>query len=187
MMQSGIKATSELLWVSALVAALADVGLVVFLNWWIKAARFRQYKWVITGVSLVFWSGVWLYAMWGNWWELAYHHIFPTWARYVVPPSYGLLFGAVGMGIWWLALRLPGYPVVNFCLLGGLVSLPGHLWAIYGRAMLDKVPLLQTVSPASALVFGIFEFIVYWSFILVIAALLRGGWELWRGTAERNR
>jgi len=180
MMQTAAKLTSELFWVSALVTALIDVGLVLLLVWQIKPIRFRQLKWPVAGASLVFWSAMWAWAMWGSFWDLAYRYIFPDWARWVVPPSYGLLFGAVGLGIWWLAIRLPGNAVVNYCLLGGLASLPGHLWAIYGREMFHKVPILQGVRPASALVFGLFEFIVYWSLILIIAVLLRRGWDWWR-------
>ncbi len=81
-----------------------------------------------------------------------------------------MIFGAIGMGFWWLAERLPGPPAVTFALLGGLVSLPGHLVGFYGLGMGEKVPVLQGVSVTSALVFGIFEFIVYWLAIILVAA-----------------
>lgn len=183
-MPADAKLTSELFWASALVIAIVAAGFVLLLAWRVPPHRFRQLKWVLTGVAIIFWSSLWTYALWGYWWELAYRYVFPTWARWVVPPAYGLLFGAVTLLTWWLALRLPGHPIVNFSLLGGLASLPGHLWAFYGRGMLKKVPILQGVSEASTLVFGVFEFIFYWSFLLTVAALLQRGWEWWRGERQ---
>jgi len=177
-MPGDIKATSELYWVAALVAALIDVGFVSLLAWRIQTSRFRQLKWALTGAGVIFWGTLWAYVLW-SWWELAYRYVFPSWARWLVPPSYGLIYGASGLGLWWLARILPGNPVVSFCLLGGLISLPGHLWAIYGLRMLEKVPILQGVSPASALVFGLFEFIFYWGIIIAIALLLRWAWKRW--------
>jgi hypothetical protein len=91
----------------------------------------------------------------------------------MVPPVYGPMFGAVALALWWLARRAPRLPGVAFCLLGGLVSLPGHTWAFYGRGMLEKVPVLRGVSDVSALVFGIFEFTAYFSFILLAASLVQ--------------
>jgi len=184
-MPGDIKATSELYWVAALVAALIDVGFVSLLAWRIQTSRFRQLKWALTGAGVIFWGTLWAYVLW-DFWELAYRYVFPSWARWLIPASYGLMYGACGFALWWVALRLPGNPVVSFCLLGGLISLPGHLWAIYGRRMLEKVPLLQGVSPASALVFGVFEFIFYWSVILVVAVVLRRGWEWSRHLAQNQ-
>lgn len=177
-MPEDFKATSELYWIATLVAALIDAAFVPLLAWRIERKRFRELKGALTSAGVIFWSTLWAYAMW-NWWDWAYRYVFPVWARWLVPPIYGLIFGVSGLALCWLALRLPGNPVVSFCLLGGLVSLPGHLWAIYGRRMLEKVPVLQGVSPASALVFGVFEFIFYWSTIMVIALLLRRGWQWW--------
>jgi hypothetical protein len=178
-MTTEIRATTELFWKSTIIVAAIDLVLVSVLAWRIKPARFRQLKWPIAAASLLFWSGMWSFAMWGYWWDLAYRYVFPARARYVIPPAYGLLFAAAGLLIWWLAGRVPGNPVVNFCLLGGLVSLPGHLLAIYVFGMFDKVPLLQAASPFSALVFGVFEFIVYYSLIQAFAVLLGRGCERW--------
>ncbi len=176
-MPEDFKATSELYWASAAVAALIDVGFVSLLTWRIRPTRFRQLKWCLLGAGVIFWCLLWADMLWICCWEWCYAYVFPGWARWLVPPVYGSIFGAIGLALWWLALRLPGNPVLSFCLLGGLVSVPGHLWAIYGRRMLEKVPLLQDVSPSSALVFGVPEFIFYWGIIMVVALLLRRGWE----------
>lgn len=73
-----------------------------------------------------------------------------------------VLYGAIGLALWWLALRLQGNPVLNFCLLGGLEAIPEHLWVIFGLRILERVPMLQGVSPTSVLVFAIPEYVLYW-------------------------
>lgn len=147
------------------------MGFVLLLAWRIKPARFRQLTWALAGASAIFWSILWIAVLWA-YWDLCYRHIFPGWAGYLAP-SYGLLYAGVGLAFWWLALRLPGNAIVSFCLLGGLKSVPEHLWAIYGLGTLDKVPAFLGISPASVLVFAVFEYIFYWSIVLSIAVLLR--------------
>jgi len=173
-----IEATSQLYWASTLVTAVIDLGFISLLGWRIQPQRFRQLKWALTAAALIFWTVLWTTMVW-QCWGWCYRYVFPWWARWLIPPCYGLIYGAGGLGLWWLAVRLPGKPVVSFCLLGGLISVPGHLWAIYGAAMLEKVPLLQGLSPAPALVFGVFEFIFYWGVIIVIAMVLEGLWRLY--------
>lgn len=155
------------------------MGFVLLLAWRIRPERFRQLKWALVVAAVIFWSTLWAWVLW-SFWDCCYSYVFPGSARWLIPPAYGALFGGSGLALWWLALRLPGNPVASFCVLGGLLSLPGHLWAIYGQWILEKVPLLQAVSPSSALVFGVPEFIFYWSIIIVIAVLLRWAWQWWR-------
>jgi hypothetical protein len=169
--------TSELMWTATLFVGVVDALLIWLVARLISPARFPVMKWPSGAIAGAFYFAVWMYAMWGSWWELAYHYIFPEWARWVVPPVYGLLFGAIAVGFWWLAQRIPGRAVVNFCLLGGLVSLAGHSIAFFAFGMLEKVPVLRGVSAASALVFGIAEFIVYWSAIVLVAAALSALWH----------
>jgi hypothetical protein len=49
-----------------------------------------------------------------------------------------------------------------------------------------ETPLLKGVSAASALVFGFFEFIFYWSVILGLAALLALAWERWQASKKEK-
>ena len=164
-------ATSGLYWASALVTAVIDLAFVALLAWRVQPERFRQLKWPLLGASLIFWISLWTSVV--CWcWDWCYRYVFPSWGHWVIPPVYGLIFGAMGLAFWWLALHLPGNPVATFCILGGLQSLPGHLWAIYGVRMLDKVPILRAVSPSSALVFGVFEFVFYWGVIVIIALVV---------------
>jgi hypothetical protein len=163
--------TSRLLWTVAAVTAVFDIVLLAAVVRLVPPARFGRLKWGVTIAAGVFWFGVWMYVMWGPWWGQVYHFVFPEWARPILPPAYALMFAAVSFGFWNLARRTRRSPALTFCLLGGLVSFPGHAWGIWGRGMLEKPALFQDASPASALTFGFFEFIVYWSGILLAAAL----------------
>jgi len=174
----GTKLTSETFWLGALVAAFIDIGLVLLLALCMKPARFRQLSWALTGTSAVLW-GIFAIACLRGFWDLYYRYFYPGWMRWLAPLD-TLLYGAIALALWWLALRLPGNPVVNFALLGGLESVLEHLLGIYGLGILDKVPILQGVNPASALVFAFFEYIFYWSVVLGIAGLLGRGWQWWR-------
>lgn len=74
--------------------------------------------------------------------------------------------------VWWAARRLPGNPVVAFCLFGGLEALAEHLVAIYGLDILERVPLLQGSDPLAVLAFSVPEYVAYWGVVLGLAALL---------------
>ncbi len=183
-MSADIKATSDLYWMSAIITALIDSVFVTLLAWRIRRLRFRQLPVMLIIVSAIFWSLLLTTAAWA-FWDSCYGYIFPNWVRWLVP-IYGFFLGGVALLFWWLALRLPGNSIVNFCILGGLHSLPGHLWGVYGRGLLQKCPILHDVSPASALVFGIFEFVFYWSVVITIAAMLRSGYERWNRFRQRR-
>jgi hypothetical protein len=69
-------------------------------------------------------------------------------------------------------LRLPGHPVLSFCLLGGLWGMITHVWAVY-LGILDKPPMLQGAGAAAAIVIAAFEFIFYWCIILSITTIFQ--------------
>jgi hypothetical protein len=169
----------------ALVLAFIDLGLVLFLVWRIQPARFRQITWALAGASAIFWGIFATILLWG-FWDWYYSYFYPDWSRWLAPLATPLLYAAVGLALRWLAIRLPGNPVVNFCLLGGLESIPEHVWGIYRLGILDRVPLLQGISPISIFIFAVFEYILYWSIVLGIAILLRHGWEGWKHLWQRR-
>jgi hypothetical protein len=72
---------------------------------------------------------------------------------------------------WRIGAAAAHGQAVWFVLLGGLLSLVGHGVGI--RRGLLRVPLLSEASPASALVFGVFEFVFYWCGIVGLAAAAR--------------
>jgi multisubunit Na+/H+ antiporter MnhB subunit len=172
-----VKLTSEDYWIGALVTALIAAVMALLLAWRIKPSRFRQLTWALAGASAIFWS-VFGTAMLLFFWDPYYSHFYSGWMRWLAPLN-ALLYGVIGLALWWLSVRLPGNTIVNFCLLGGLESIPEHLWGIYGLDVLDKVPLLQGVSPASVLAFAVPEYVLYWGIVLCLAALLQYGWQRW--------
>ena len=138
---------------------------------------------------LFFFGGLWGWAMWYSYtWQTAYQYIFPAWARYANPAIFSILDGLLAIAFWWIARRLKGNWIINFCVLGGLESFPGHLWAIFGPGILNT-PLLKTVSAGAALTFGFFEFGFYWGLILLIATFLEWLWgrTRHRPASELNR
>lgn len=173
---TGTNATSQLYWIAALVTALMDIGLVALLVWRVKPTRFRQLKWPLVIVSTIFWIALWYVVMWDAFiWETSFRHVFQPWQRWAWPPVYGLISGGVAWLFWWLALRLPGNPVLYFLLLGGLGSFVDHYFAIRNGVL--QTPLLQGVSVTSAVTFGFFEFVFYWCVISGIAAFARRFWK----------
>jgi len=176
------KVTSEILWQAAVVFAVIDALFVTILVRRITAQMFRELGSFLAITSGIFWFVVWI-LMSTFFWEPVYHHVFPEWARWIIPPAYGLLFSLVALLFWWLSLRLPGRPVLNFCILGGLWGMVTHLWGIT-RGLIDKPPMLQGISPASVAVMPIFEFIFYWSLILTASSLLYQSWHRTRRSLQ---
>jgi hypothetical protein len=158
------------LWVKVPVAAIIAVALVALLARKVKPDRFRRLTWkAFAGASMLFWGLLAAAAFW-IFWETYYRYFYPRWMRWLVPLS-ALTYAAIGLALRWLAARLPGNPVVNFCLLGGLESVPEHVWGIYGAKILE-VPILQGITPVFALLFAVFEYVIYWSVVLILAVLL---------------
>jgi hypothetical protein len=168
---TNVHATSQLYWLSTLVAAVIDIGLVALLTWRLKPERFRKMQWPLVIVSMIFWTALWYVVMEDAFvWETSFRYVFQPWQRWIWPPVFGLISGGIAWLFWRLTLRLPGNPVLYFLLFGGLLSFVDHSVAIRQGVM--GTPLLKDVSIASALTFGFFEFIFYWSIILAISSLL---------------
>jgi hypothetical protein len=176
MTPENFKVLSEQFWMSAVIMALVDAAFIAFLTWRIKPPRFRELKWPLAGTAAIFWSifGIVLVSVF---WNTYYQYFFPGWFRsggilLYVP----ILYGVFALAFYWLALRAPGNPILNFCLLSGLESLIEHLGGIYGLKILE-IPLLQQASPASILAFAFPEYIFYWCIVFSIAVLFQNGWR----------
>jgi hypothetical protein len=182
-MPADLEVLSEQFWMSSIVIAIVDAAFILLLAWRIKPVRFRELKWPLVVTAAVFWSvfGVVLVLVF---WDMYYQYLYPAWFRsggilLFVP----LLYGIFALAFHWLALRLPGNPIVSFCLLAGVESVLEHVGGIYGMKILE-VPILQEASPASILVFSFPEYIFYWCIVIGAAALLQGGWR--RGRDHRK-
>jgi hypothetical protein len=165
-----IKVTTAVLLKGALFFVLFDSVLITILARIVKSEDLLRLKWKLVGFM-----GLFFFLLFGSiasiiFWDSVYSYVFPLWARWIMPPVYGLLFAAVGLFFWWLAFRLHGNPVITFCLLGGTWGIVTHLWAIY-RGIMVKPPMLQGASPAAAVLIATFEFIFYWCVCLSIVSL----------------
>jgi hypothetical protein len=110
--------------------------------------------------------------VWG--WDWFYSYIFPSWARYLLPPIFGVAYSMLALGMSWLCMKLPAIPAALWCLLGGLEGLLSHIYAIYGLGAASKPPIMQGTDPLAILIFAIFEKAFYWSLILFAS------WVLWQ-------
>jgi hypothetical protein len=165
-----IKVTTGILLKGALIFAIIDPVFIAVLARLIRPEDLLRLKWKLVGFM-----GLFFFLLFGSlvsiiFWDSVYCYVFPLWARWIIPPVYGLLFAAVGLFFWWLAFRLCANAVICFCLLGGAWGLATHLWAIY-RGIMVKPPMLQGASPAAAVLIATFEFIFYWCICLGIVSL----------------
>ena len=165
--------TPDLMYRAAAVVALVDAAFVALLWRRIGAAGVRRAKWELAGVSGVFWFCVWA-TMHTRFWEPVYSHVFPAWARWVVPPVYGLGFAALALGWRALALRAGRWAVPAWAALWGATGALTHTYAILARGLLENSPMLQRLTPVSAIVFATFEFGFYGCVMLTVGTLVHG-------------
>lgn len=168
--QPEYKVTTQILWEATIFFALADTLFILILSRRIKPDMFRRMKSILRITSALFWFIVWM-LMCIYFWEPVYHYVFPGWSRWLIPPVYGVGFGLIAWFFWWLSFRIPGRPLLNFIILGGLLGMITHIWGIT-RGLLDKPPMLHGVSPVAASVMPVFEFIFYWCLILTVSSFI---------------
>ena len=171
-----LSVSSEQFVVSAMVVALSDAAFIWLLVRQVKPARFRELKWTLVGTAAVFWS-IYGLVLVQVFWDSYYRYFFPASFRssgilLFVP----LVYGFLALIYHVLAFRLPGNPIVVFCLLAGFESLLEHLWGISGFRILE-VPMMQDASPLSILFFAIPEYIFYWCLVICLAVLFQNGWR----------
>lgn len=165
-----MKVTTEVLWRGAVIFALIDMVFVAVVTRFVKPVELRSMKWRLFILMAVFFCALFGTVASLIFWEPVYSYVFPVWARWLIPPVYGLLFAFIGLFFWWLSFRLPLNPVTNFCILGGLWGIISHIWAIY-RGILEKPPMLQGADPFAAVMIAAFEFIFYWCVCLSLTFL----------------
>ncbi len=167
-METDAVLTPALLYRAAAVVALLDVLLAVELGRRIGAEGLRRARWPVAAVAGLFWFAVWT-TMHLVFWERVYSHVFPAWARYLVPPVFACGFAALALGWRGLALRAGRLAVAAWVALWGATGALTHAWAAYGRGLLSRTPMLERLTPASAIVFATFEFGCYGCVILLLA------------------
>lgn len=177
-----MRVTSELLWRAAVIAALVDIPLLVLAGRVVPPPRFRTLQWPLATAAFILYALLW--GVFGSslYWDEVYRALFPGWARWLLPAWFGSLYAAFALVAWRVARRARRWPAVWFIVMGGLVSVPGH--AIGMARGLMEVPMLSRASAAAALVFGVFEFVFYWSLITLAAAAAAWSSRLHTGSPE---
>ena len=170
MTESGL-VSSTLLWRAALVVALVDLPLLILVARRVTSGLFSRLQWYLAGAAFLVFALIWFVFGSLYFWDPVYRLIFPAWSHWLLPLVFGLLEGLLALLFWWVYRLAARGAAVWFVLLGGLASLAGHGIGISRGLM--RVPMLAGASPASALVFGVFEFIFYWSAILGLSLLFR--------------
>jgi hypothetical protein len=166
-----LKVTSEILWRGALLFVVIDLVFVPILFKIVKPADFFKMKWSLVIIMALFFFFLFGFIVSFLFWDSVYSYVFPSWARWIIPPIYGLLFSMAGLFFWWIGSRSSKGQVIIFCLLGGLWGVITHILAI-SRGILDKPPMLIGASPVAALTIAAFEFIFYWCICLTITRLI---------------
>lgn len=162
-----IKLSTQDIWLSTLLFFSLDVLVLVPMLFVMLKIDIGRPIWTIGGCSAIFWGVFATIAIFG-FWGLYYQYIFPEWVRWLAPLD-SLLYGFIGIGLWWLALHLPGQTVLWFVVLGGVEGILEHILGIYAVGILEKVPWLQGIPPTPVLVFSFFEYIFYWSLVAWLA------------------
>jgi len=164
--------TPGLMYRAAAVVAVLVVLLAAALTRRVGAEGLRRTRGAVALASGVFWLAVWG-AMVTFFWAPVYSHVFPAWARWGIPPVYAA--GFAGLALLWraLALRASPWVVPTWVALWGATGALTHAYAILARGLLSGSPMLQHLTPASAVVFATCEFGVYGCVILVVATLLQ--------------
>lgn len=162
-----IELTPRHVWLSTLLFGGLGLVLLAPLLFLFRDPGFGRAARPVVVASALFWGLVAAVALL-HFWELYYRYFYPAWTRWLVPLDV-LLYAAIGLGLWWLAQRLPGPAVLGFVLLGGLEGVAEHVLGIYLFRVLDKVPWLRGVAAPPVLVFSFFEYVLYWTLVAWLA------------------
>ena len=162
-----LKLTTQDVWLSTLLFTGLDVIILLPLVIVFRDDVSTHASRAIGVSSGLFWGVLATVAILG-FWGFYYQYIFPNWMRWLGPLDI-LLYGVIGLGLWWLALQIPGPTVLWFVILGGIEGILEHLLGIYVLGILDKVPWLQGLYPFPIVVFSFFEYIFYWSLVAWLA------------------
>jgi hypothetical protein len=150
-------------WSTTLLFVVLDLIVLIPLFLVTRTLSLRDMSASIGMASALFW-GIAAFAFILGGWELYYRYFYPAWMRWLIPIDIPL-YAAIGLGLWWTALRSTDSTLLLFILLGGMEGIVEHVLGIYGLRILEKVPWLNEVHPVPALVFSFFEYIFYWTLV----------------------
>ncbi len=155
---------------STVIFGLAGLVLLLPLGWLWPAREFRQgRRAVVMGASL-FWPAF-AFTLVQMTWQGYYQFFYPPWMKWGAALAAFLIYPAYAYGAHWLAVRLPGQPLLWFCLLVGVLAAGEHVLAWVVVDLPNRVPYLRGAPLPVVMLFAFFEYQVYW------------GGALWLGRA----
>ena len=146
---------------------------IAFLHWRLKSTGFQMISWKAIVIASGMSWGVFAAVLISSAWDSYYRYFMPGWYRYLAPVAAVVLYPALGLLFHRAAMHLPGSPILWFCFLGGVESIPEHAVAIY-RFEILQIPLLVGAHAAAVFLFAFFEYMFYWSVVLALAAVFSG-------------
>jgi hypothetical protein len=151
--------------------ALLAVSLAGLLIWRVRPDTVRRLPWwTFALAAAIFWAALALILILTAW-GFFYSYFAPGYYAYVAPLAALVVYPLWSLGLRWAALRLPGHPVLSFCLLGGLQGVFEHVVAVE-RLHLLVVPFLAEATPAGIYALAFFEYALYWGVVLLLAAVI---------------
>ena len=125
---------------------------------------------VVMGASL-FWLGF-TAALVNLIWESYYHWFYPQWMNWGAALVAAVLYSIYAFACHWASCRLPGLPMLWFCLFTGLLAANEHYVAWTFARLPEKVPMLAGMHRAPTMLFAFFEYQVYWAIALWLSWIL---------------
>jgi len=159
------------LWLSALRFGAAGIAMYLPLFWLLPAKTFRiSRRAIVMGASL-FWFA--FTAILVNWaWAWYYRYFYPDWMKWGTALIAFAIYTFFALACHWLACRLPGQPMLWFCLFTGLLAANEHYIAWTFAHLPEKIPMLAGMPLLPTMIFAFFEYQVYWAGALWLAWLL---------------
>lgn len=125
---------------------------------------------VVMGASL-FWLGF-AGALVNLTWSYYYRFFYPEWMKWGAALVAAILYSIYAYVCHWAACRLPGPPMLWFCLFTGLLGANEHCIAWNLVRLPEKVPMLAGMPLVPAMLFAFFEYQVYWAIALWLSWML---------------
>ena len=166
-----IHLTEKDIWNSTIFFGTVGIILGLILLKVYPAGNFRENALQITLAAGLFWGVLATLLMWLGW-DIYYQHLYPAWMRWLAPLDL-ILYALIGLGMWALAVWLPGSPLIWFIFFGAVEGVLEHILGIYAMHILDKVPWLQGLPAGPLLIFSFFEYTVYWGLTAGLAWVLQ--------------
>lgn len=137
----------------------------------LPAPIFRKSRCAVVMGAALFWLGF-AATLVNLAWGYYYRFFYPEWMKWGIAFIAFFLYSVYAFACHWLACRLPGRPMLWFCLFTGLLAANEHYIAWTFARLPEKVPMLEGTPLGPIMLFAFFEYQVYWAIALWLAWLL---------------